>query len=201
MTKNEVTYDVFLSASTLDVGVAEVVRRSFESRGLTVFSALEMKAGVRFEDVIRSAMAEARIFVAILTRASMSSANFAVEFGAALAWGKFIYLLNAGISPRDMPAWLSHYRLAPISELDQVIDAILGAIEPLSEEQAVVLGEAYGAVGVASEQLSSRPSSLDQLTQRFNRRAGTSFSPERILQEVIRLRKRGDLPKLSRKTR
>ncbi len=145
-------------------------------------------------------MAESRVFVAILSRSSLPSPWIAMELGAALAWGKSIDLFVEGITESEVPASLAQYRVVPLARLTQILDEIVQSIEPLSDDQIAVLGETYLAVGVPTDQLAARPASLDLLTQRFNRREGTNYSPERILQEVVRLRKQGRLPKLKRKT-
>jgi hypothetical protein len=200
MTNPVESYDVFLSSAAADRGVAMVVRRAIEDRGLSVFSAENLKVGAPSEDVIRSAMADARVFVAVLSRLSVNSPSIAIELGAAMAWGKAIYLLLEGIGPAELPNPLLRYRSISVSKLADAIKEIERSIEPVTVEQAGVLSELYAAVGVSTEQLANRPSALDQLTHRFNERLGSSFSPERVLQELIRLRKRGGLPKLNRKT-
>lgn len=199
MTTNAESFDVFLSSATADRGVATVVRRAIEDRGLSVFSAWELDR-VLTEDSIRSAMADARIFVALLSRLSVNSPWIAIELGAAMAWGKAIYLLLEGIGPGELPSVLLRYRSIPVAKLEDAIKEIERSIEPISPDQASTLGELYASIGVSTERLATRPTSLDQLTKRFNQKFGTSYSPERILQELIRLRKSGGLPKLKRKT-
>lgn len=200
MTKAAESFDIFLSASAADRGVATVVRRAFEDRGLSVFSAVDAQAGAQAEDSIRSAMADARVFVAILTRLSVNSPSIAIELGAAIAWGKAIYLFLDGIGPAELPPALLPYRSIPVSKLGETIKEIERSIEPITPEQADALAELYAVVGVPTDQLASRPAALDQLSKRFNQRTGASYSQERVLQELIRLRKRGGLPKLNRKT-
>ena len=248
MKKTAEPCDVFLSASLLDAGVAEVVRQSFEARGLKVFKDFRSQNGVEslfqkapscpkmspfsgcwrwnwgqapaedvrsqspfphagtsgtdseFMDAIRSAIAESRVFVAIVSRASMNNAKIAVEIGAAWGWGKSIHFLLSGLSSSDLPGWLARHPHAPITELAAVIDEIVRAIVPLTPEQAEALAEAYNAIGVPTDQLSNRLGSLDELTDRFNRKTMSSYPQERVLQELIRLRKRGRLPRLKRKT-
>jgi hypothetical protein len=200
MSRPAESYDVFLSSAAADRGVAMVVRRAIEDRGLSVFSADDLQGGAGVEDAIRSAMADARVFVAVLSRLSVNSPTIAIELGAAMAWGKAIYLLLEGIGPAELPSALLRYRSIPLSRLAEALREIERSIEPVTEEQARLLAEVYASISVPTDQLASRPSSLDQLTSRFNQRAGTSYSPERVLQELIRLRKRGGLPKLTRKT-
>lgn len=201
MSRNSASYDVFLTYSRIDRGVGEVVRRAFEERGLRVFAdSASVATGARWEEATRSAMAESRAFVAILSRASSNSSWITLELGAALAWGKAIYLLLEGITAEALSAPMSSLPSVPIARLREVVDEVERTNLPLSDDEAALLGEVYAAFRVPTDQLPSDPAALDRLSTDFNRRAGRADSPERVLQELLRLRKRGRLPKLKQKT-
>jgi hypothetical protein len=51
-------------------------------------------------------------------------------------------------------------------------------------------------VGTPADQLSQTPQALRELTNRFNRRAGKQLSGERLLSELLRMRKKGQLPRM-----
>ncbi len=198
MKSDILVYDVFLSTSSTDKGVAEVVRRAFEERGLTVFTdSARRSPEVAWEDSFGVAMAEARAFVAILSRASVNSPWNMIGVGAAQAWGKGIYLLLDGLT--EVPGYLRRYPSFPISRLSEVVAEVEQSIQPLSKDQVQVLKDIYLSQGVATDKLGARPDSLARLTRRFNDAAGAKLSPERIRSELIRLRKRGELPRLKRR--
>lgn len=199
MSNDTLVHDVFLAMSAADRGTAELVRRAFEERGLTVFSDAERSStGEVWEEGIGPAMAEARIFVVILSRSSIHSPWNLMEIGAAQAWGKAIYLLLDGL--REVPAYLARYPAFPISRLSEVVDLVERNDQPLSEDELQTLKSLYVSQNVSSEKLGDRPDSLARLTQRFNTRTQCNLSPERVRSELIRLRKRGELPRLNRRT-
>lgn len=198
MKSDVLVHDVFLSAAEADRGVAQAIRRAFEERGLTVFIDAPHRApGADWEENIRQAMAESRAFVAILSRASLNSPESLMEIGAAQAWGKAIYFLREGST--EIPTFLQKYPAEPLSRLPDVVERVVGSLSPLSEGQIEILKELYRMQDVPSEQLGARPHSLEQLTRRFNQNAQADLSPERVRQELIRLRKRGELPRRKRK--
>jgi hypothetical protein len=265
------SYDVFLSSALADRAEANVVKRAFEDRGLSVFSSSGTSPGAKSEDLvhsaisdakgktlrervrehsegkapkppaptlreqarervrehsegqaavdakrktlrelaqerisedlIHSAISDARMFVAILSRESMDSPNVLFEFGASWGWNKPIYLLlKQGIKRADLMAPFRRHPAFPLSGLDVAIDEIVRGIERLDDRQVKRLGEIYADTGVPVDQLFDDPDEMDKLARRFNRAVGTKLSPERVLQEVIRLRKRGALPKLKQQT-
>jgi hypothetical protein len=189
------SYDVFLSSAQADREEAKVVKHAFEDRGISVFSSSEISPGADREDLIHSAISDARVLVAILSCESMDSPNVLFEFGASWAWSKPIFLLlKQGIERVHLRAPYSRHPAFPLSNLSAAIDQVERAIKPLDDRQAALLGELYKSIGVPADQLATQPSELAKLARRFNRDAGTSFSPETVLQEVIRLRKRGAVP-------
>jgi len=69
---------------------------------------------------------------------------------------------------------------------------------PLTEASIEHLKEAYISIGVPTDQLSSSPKALQKLTERVNRRSDGTHSGETLLRELLRLRKRGKLPRLGK---
>jgi TIR domain len=191
------SYDVFLSSVPADREEAIVVKSAIEDRGLSVFSSSETSMGADAENLIHSAISDARVLVSILSRVSVDSPDVLFVFGASWAWSKPIYLLlKQGMEREQLRAPYSRHPAFPLSNLSAAIDQVERAIKPIDQRQAKRLGELYASVGIPSDQLATRPAELARLTRRFNHEMGTTFSPESVLQEVIRLRKRGALPKL-----
>jgi hypothetical protein len=201
--KRDPSYDVFLSADWSDRDLSQILRHAIEERGLSVFAAVDLQRGENadWEDQVRSALADARVFVLLLTRSSVNSTQVVLELGAALGWGKSIVVLTQGLEPTAIPGPLARLRPRPITEIRSVLDQISAGIHPLTGPQAEALGQSYTALGVSTDQLATDPVALDRLTRRFNRATSVEFSAERVLQELIRLRKMGRLPRLKRAPR
>jgi hypothetical protein len=192
-------YDVFLSHTARDAGVAEVVRRALAEAGLEVFSADKLESGDGVADTVREALAESRVFVAVLTRAALSSPWITTLLGAAWGWKKAVYLLLEGVSLEEVPSFLKRFKIQPMARLPEVIKEVARSAAPLPEPLRERLARLYGARGIPSEQLATEPALLDALTREFNEATDSALAPEQVLQELIRLRKQGKLPRLQRR--
>jgi hypothetical protein len=190
------TYDVFISHAAADSGVAREVAESLESAGLQTFHAGTLKGGADISEAIWEALAESRAVIAIVSPDVSAPARGMVEIGAAAAWNKPVFLLIHGPSSAKLPPPLSAYPVYPLSRLEEVIDAIRAAFEPLDEGERELLGQIYQNLGVPADQLSQSPKALRNLTTRFNKRTHKQLSGERLLSEILRLRKKGRLPRL-----
>lgn len=191
------TCDVFISHAMPDLSVARKVADSLESAGLTAFRADAALQGSRdFTDLIWEALAESRAVIVIVSPEVSPHAMGMVEIGAAEAWAKPIFVLLNGPSSTKVPASLSQYPVYPVGRLEDVIRAIRSAFEPLTERDRTVLAGIYHDLRTPADQLSQSPKALRDLTTRFNRMARKQLSGERLLSEILRLRKRGQLPRL-----
>lgn len=192
------THDVFMSTTATDRAQADVVQRAIESQGLSVFRADHVAVGDDWPTELREAIGDCPVFLLILSQVSLNSAWSVMELGAAQAWGKAIFVVSAGVT--EVPPFLRPFEIVPISQLSSLVSKIQQSIRPLTDAQLKALLEAYERVGVPSDQLAARPSALDRLTKQFNRKVGAHYSQERLLQDLVRARKRGSLPRISRRT-
>lgn len=191
-------FDVFLSASKLDLGLAAVVRSRLEEAGLTVYipeREPEQDSAATY-DHIREAVANARTFVVVLTPVFVNSANLAVESGGAWVWNKPTFLLLDGMSKAGIPVYLRRHQAFPMSKLSRAVATVARAASPLSEPDLKRLFDLYQQVGIPTHRLATEPDALDTLTQKFNASSSTSQTPERLLMELMRLRKQSRLPRL-----
>ena len=194
----EIIYDVFLSHSARDRGMAELVRQSADRAGLEVFSVDSLEGGDKALAAVRSTLAECSAVILLLTRSTLESKNTAFEIGMALAWNKPIYVLYDGIDVSELPDYLREFPVRPVSELDAVVQEIADAQQPLADEAREELVDSYCQIDVPTDQLLTRPVQLRKLAEDFTRRSGTMIGGERLLQELIRLRKQGRLPRLQK---
>ncbi|MCI0683170.1 MAG: toll/interleukin-1 receptor domain-containing protein [Gemmataceae bacterium] len=195
------TCDVFISHAVSDRALASKIAETLEAAGLATFHADAVEPGQDWMKSIWNALAESRAVIVLVSPETPASAWAMVEIGAAAAWNKPVFVLLNGPSSGTLPPPLNTYPVYPLNRLEEVILSIRKAFEPLSERERGLLTEVYQYVGIPADQLSQSPKSLRDLTTRFNRRARKQLSGERLLSEILRLRKRNQLPRLrSRKS-
>ncbi len=190
------TCDVFISHAVSDRHLATEIADSLETVGLETFHAGTVEPGMDVGDAIWQALAESRAVIAIISPEMSPQAMGMVEIGAAAAWNKSVYLVINGPSSTTLPPTLSKYPVYPVGRLGEVVQQISTGFEPLTDDERGVLAEIYQGVKTSPDQLSQSPKALRELTAKFNRSIGKQFSGERLLSELIRMRKKGQLPRL-----
>ncbi len=198
MSKIKKTYDVFLSYSSDLQGQARVIANKFADAGLTVFDLSEIGPGYNIAEETWQALAESWAVVALIKPGSVPP-SVAVEIGAASAWQKPIYILTQAEGEYHVPAYFSKYEVFKSSEIGKVVQLISKGLKPLSEKEKAALVKAYFRLRVPTDRLLMEPRSVEQLKHVLWNELGLRISGERIMQELLRLRKRGRLPKILRK--
>lgn len=197
MAKTKKTHDIFLSYP-FDLGAqAEKVAEAFEKAGLAVFAVPEAEPGQDVLQEMWQALAESWAVVALVKPKTMPPA-VAVEIGAAAAWHKPIYILIDGEVSGSIPFDISQCSTFPISRIDTVLQLILKSRSPLNEEETEVLVKAYVEIGIPTDQLLMEPASMDRLNRMIWKQSELKLSGERMMQELLRLRKKGKLPRVRR---
>lgn len=156
----------------------------------------QLSVGEDIGKQIWEALSESRALIAIVSPEASSSSMGMLEIGAASAWNKPVFLLVNGPSSTRLPNVLHSYPAYPLNRLDDVVQAIQKGFEPLTDNEHTELAHAYEELNVSVDQLSQSPGALRDLTLDFNRRTHRQLSGERILSELLRLRKRGRLPRI-----
>lgn len=192
------TYDIFLSHSPHDAGTASAVTRAFTEAGISVFAADAMRGNQILSDAILREMVEAQALVALVTPVSVNSINIGLEIGAAMSWHKPVFILTDGVPTASLPSILRNHPVFPVPELPRVVEELRKLMRPLSHEDQDALREVYARMQIATDALLTNPEALDRFTREFNRQRNTSYPGEKLTQELLRLRKRGDLPKIGR---
>lgn len=194
----ETTYDVFLSYNQRDRGAAELVRQALSESGLEAYPAESVEIGPETVARFRQALAECSAVLFLLTSSSIRSQNVAYETGMALAWNKPIYVLFDGLDLSEVPSYLKEFEVRRLSEMDTVAHEIAAARQPLSDELKSQLIAVYRERGVPTDQLLRKPLEIKDLAGDFQERTGAAIAGERLVEELIRLRKQGQLPRLNR---
>lgn len=189
-------FDVFISHASADRQLAAKVAESFESDGLETFYSASIPPGADIEDSIWQALAESRALLVIVSPDLPTHAMGMIELGGAIAWSKPVYLIINGPPSYKLPPVLSSYPAYPLSRLEDVIRAIREGIQPLTNDESELLIRLYKHLGIPSDQLSQTPHALRELAKEFNEQIGRQYSGERLLSELIRMRKRGELPRM-----
>ncbi|MBN1391571.1 MAG: toll/interleukin-1 receptor domain-containing protein [Sedimentisphaerales bacterium] len=193
MPKIKKTYDVFLSYASDLASQAKVIVNKFADAGLTVFDFSEIKPGYNITEEIWQALAESWAIVA-LVKPDIMPPSVAVEIGAASAWQKPIYILTEGEGECNVPLYFSKFEMFKASEVEKVVHLISEGLNPLSDEERLALVKAYSKLRVPTDKLFIEPGSIERLKDE----SGIKISGERIMQELLRLRKQGKLPRVRR---
>jgi len=196
MSTQVVTYDVFLSYSLPEGRTAELVERALVEAGLDVFNVAKVEPGESLQDVLWRALAESAALVAILPSQSPVASSVAVELGAFIAWHKPIYIVHSATGHVKLPSYLTEFPAYPISRVDDVVQSIKRGPQPLSAQEREILFHVYLELGIPADRLLTDPASVEKLAREFQDRSGTPVPGERLAQELLRLRKRGSLPRL-----
>lgn len=195
------TYDVFLSHSARDKDFAADVANRLQAEGLEPFYDASIQVGETVSQAIWDALAECHAFIVIVSSESSPDAMGMVEFGAAAAWNKPIFVLLNGPASMRLPEALQSYRAYPLNRVDEILGQIRHNLEPISDDERKVLAETYRDVNVTADQLGQSPSSLRQLVEQFNAKTQKHLSGDRLLSELLRMRKQAKLPRLSQQRR
>lgn len=198
MSKQTPNYDVFVSYSFADRSVAENVMRSLGEADLSVFDPASLHPGTPSAEAIWNALAISEALLAVMPMTGDPSPNTAAELGAALAWNKPVFLVRRENGHGQTPFFLTGVKVYPLSRIDDVANAIKRGQEPLSEDQQEKLHQVFKDIGAPTDRLLREPALLDQLAKNFRKKAGTEVSGERLMYEMLRLRKQRRWPRIGK---
>jgi nucleoside 2-deoxyribosyltransferase len=187
-------YDVFLSYSFTEGRTADLVERALTEAGLNVFNHAKIELGKDLEDVVRSALAESAAVVVVVDPERPPAHGTLLELGAAMAWEKPIYLVRADAGTVRLPDYLRRFRAYSVSGVDDMVQAVRREAAQLSEADRAVLLAVYAEFGIPLDRLMDEPRHVDALGHEFTARRKKHILGERLVQELMRLRKRGELP-------
>jgi TIR domain/Nucleoside 2-deoxyribosyltransferase len=197
MIKKATPYDVFISHAAADAKLATSFAKAFRLSGLEPFTDYDVSTSENVSDTVWEALAVCKALVAILSHAELSPA-MSVEIGAAQAWNKPIYAVVSDPASIRLPSALSRMRLVVPGAIEDIIRDIKTSADELTDDDRETLQAIYLEIGVPLDRFASDHLHLRRLTQQFNRRSRKQVSGERLLAELLRMRKRGKLPALRR---
>lgn len=192
-------HDVFLSFSSRDSGIADIIVQRLSESGLSVFAFEPRESHLKSSDPIREAITECSVVVLIVTPTTLRSSWQAIAIGAAMAWEKPVFVVLEGVSGQQVPSYLRRFPLIPASKLTELVRTVQQELEAepqFTEEDRELLRKLYVETGEPTDQLAIEPTTMASLTRKFNRTRRRRLAPDRVLQELFRLRKRRELPSL-----
>jgi hypothetical protein len=190
------TFDVFVSHSSLDREFAAEVANRLKVEGLQPFPDASVPIEQETSKVIWDALAECHAFIALVSPDSAPDATGMIELGAATAWNKPIFVLLNGPASTRVPYALGGYQVYPRNRIDEIVSQIRRNVEPITDVERQVLVETYSELGVPADRLSQSPRALQQLVEKFNKKANKQLPGTRLLTELLRMRKQSKLPRL-----
>jgi nucleoside 2-deoxyribosyltransferase len=198
MSAQTTTYDVFLSHSLSDAALAQTVERALSEGGLSVFNPMRIDAGSTAQDIVRQELAATTALVVVVSPQHDVSASTAVELGAAMAWNKAIYVVATEPAAARMPEFLRGFPTYPLSRLEDAVGAVRRSMERLSPHEQSILLDIYAQMKLPADRIVGDPATVDQSAREFNSRSRRNVPAERLVQELLRLRKAGSLPRFGR---
>jgi hypothetical protein len=188
------TCDVFISHSANDAKLAVEIADACRANGLAAIAYAELSLRADAGDILWEALAESKALLVILSRVGPTP-SMAIELGAARAWNKPIFGIVTDPAFVQLPPALSGIELFTSGRIEDVIRAIKVGGQELSENDRTVLVKLYTKLGVSVDQLALEPRQLEELVKRFASRAAKAVPGERLLSELLRMRKQGKLPR------
>jgi hypothetical protein len=192
MTRLNKTYDVFISHSASDAALAAELAKTCRASGLEAVTDRELLSDAEASDALWEALAESRALLAVLAP-SGPTPSMGIEIGAARAWNKPIFGVVTDPSATRLPTSLSGIPLYPAGRVEEVIEAIRRSGQQLSDEDRSTLAKIFSGIGVSVDQLALAPKHLQELVRRFHAVTGKDVPGERLLSELLRMRKQGRL--------
>jgi hypothetical protein len=192
MARNRTTFDVFISHSAGDTSLAKEIAAACEATGLRAFTGADMEEGKNVSDAIWEALAESKAVIAILSRPELTP-SMAIELGGARAWNKPIFgvLTSSTLSPKLIN--IENNRLYTAARVEDVIHAIRASGGEFTEDERDELATIYAENNISVDQLALNPGKLEALVKRFGHATGKIVAGERLLSELLRMRKQGKL--------
>ena len=196
MAKRSGLCDVFIANSPSDAALARQIADACRASGLEATTNEELPPGADTSDALWEALAESRALIVILA-SSGPTASMLVEIGAVRAWNKPIFGMLTEPSVRPSPG-LSEIRFFVPARMDELVSAVKAADGNVSEADSLILAEVYEEIAASVDQLILDPKLRQRLVGRFTALTKKPITEERLLSELLRMRKQGKLKRSRR---
>jgi hypothetical protein len=187
MAKRNRLCDIFIANSPSDTALATEIASACRASGLEAITNAELPPGLDTSDELWEALAESRALIVILPRSGPTDSMW-IEIGAVRAWNKPIF----GVLTDPLhhpPTGLSGIPFYVPGRMDELINSVKATDRNVSETDSLILAEVYEEIGASVDQLILDPKLRQRLVRRFTTRAKKTVSEERLLSELLRMRK------------
>jgi TIR domain len=192
MAEHARTCDVLISHSARDSALALELADACRESGLVAITDTELLPEANSSDALWEALAESRALLMILSHSGLTT-SMGIEIGAARAWNKPIYAVVTDPTMTRLPSSLAGIDLYTTGKIQDVIRAVKSDSQPLTDEDRAALTRLYSGMDISVDQLAFDPTKRRHLVNSFRRGQGKIVSEERLLSELLRLRKQGKL--------
>ncbi len=192
MAKSTKVYDVFISHAAVDSELARLVADACRDSGLEVAMDAALPPRRNVGDAIWDALAESRALIAVLSPQGPTP-SMAIEIGAAMAWNKPIYAVVTDPSANYAGVTLKGVPLYTAGRLADILRVIKASVQQFSEDDSLILARLYSETTATVDQLAIEPRQLERLAKSFARASGKQVDGDRLLSELLRLRKQKKL--------
>jgi len=189
-------YDVFLSYPMTEAALADRIALALQQADLDVFWQDRFDIGESHQDALWRAVAESAALIMIVPSEGSLAPSVAFEVGAFKAWRKPIYVIQATEGSFKLPTYLADCPVYSLSHVNDVVASIKCGLSSLTENDRAVLAGIYRELGMPTDQLLADPAAIDTLAREFHAKCGKMVPGERLVRELLTLRKKGNLPRL-----
>jgi nucleoside 2-deoxyribosyltransferase len=181
--------DIFLSYIAADSEIAAEVEVRLEQEGISVFNPLtDIEPAEDFYERVREELGACEAVVAIV---SIPSAAQRVELGGAWAWKKPVYVITIGHTSGELGGYEKKFETFSLNQLENLASRIKANARPMTDDQRIILADVFQRMETPVDSLPTDPEALAKLERQFEKRAKTRISQERLLRELLVLRKSG----------
>jgi len=199
MSTHTAIYDVFISYSVSDRSVASEIANALTNGGLDVFWDATLLPAESVQEAVWQALAESAVVIAVFGESRSLPSTLAIELGASMAWQKQIFLVHRDTRNLVLPpTFLAAYPIYPLSRIDDLAQAVREKVQSPNDIDPAALAESYESLGVPTDRLLREPASIINLARDYNSKTHSNLTGEQLARELLRLRKKGSLPRLRR---
>jgi nucleoside 2-deoxyribosyltransferase len=115
--------NVFLAFSPRDKVAALQLTQRLADEGVTV-KTMDAIPAKDLSSQMRATIAECDAFVVLATEASVPSATFAFEVGAARGLDKPVFVVAKDLAKSDLPSYLREFPIVPYASVEKLADQV-----------------------------------------------------------------------------
>lgn len=187
--------DVFIAHSAIDIPLARDISEAFRANDLNALTEGDLPPGKTFKVALLNALAECRAMILVLSPSGLSDTTM-IEIGAIQQWKKPIYGIARDLPSTSVPSFLAGIALFTPNRIDEVNRAVRSEAMSLDTNDRLKLAGIYKEIGRPFDTMMIDPNVRRQLVKRFTAITRKTASEERLLSELVRMRKQGNLPQL-----